>query len=73
MNIHEFQARELFGKFAVATQPGGVASTPEEAERVASSLGGSKLVGPVLNSGGSTAACLFSYNGVYGALNAACQ
>jgi hypothetical protein len=36
-------------------------------------VGGSKLVGPVLNSGGSTAACLFSYNGVYGALNAACQ
>jgi succinyl-CoA synthetase beta subunit len=44
MNIHEYQARELFGKFAVATQPGGVASTPEEAERVASRLGGGKLV-----------------------------
>jgi succinyl-CoA synthetase beta subunit len=44
MNVHEYQARELFGKFAVATQPGGVASTPEEAERVASRLGGGKLV-----------------------------
>ena len=38
------QARELFAKFGVATQPGGVASTPEDAERVASRLGGLKLV-----------------------------
>ena len=39
MNIHEYQARELFGKFGVATQPGRVASTPEEAEKVAAELG----------------------------------
>ena len=39
MNIHEYQARELFAKFGVATQPGGVAFTPEEAERVASQNG----------------------------------
>ena len=44
MNIHEYQARELFAKFGVATQPGGVASTPEEAERVAARLNGAKLV-----------------------------
>ncbi len=44
MNIHEYQARELFAKFGVATQPGGVATTPEDAERVASKLGGAKLV-----------------------------
>ena len=43
MNIHE-QARELFAKFGVATQPGGVAFTPEEAEQAAAKLGGGKLV-----------------------------
>ncbi len=44
MNIHEYQARELFGKYGVATQPGRVASTPEEAEKVASDLGTKQIV-----------------------------
>jgi succinyl-CoA synthetase beta subunit len=44
MNIHEYQARELFAKFAVATQPGGVAVTAEEAEQVASKMGKGKIV-----------------------------
>ena len=44
MNIHEYQARELFGKYGVATQPGRVASTPEEAEKVATDLGTKQLV-----------------------------
>ncbi len=44
MNIHEYQARELFGKFGVATQPGRVASTPEEAEKVATELGTKNIV-----------------------------
>jgi succinyl-CoA synthetase beta subunit len=39
MNIHEFQARELFDQFGVATSRGNVASSPEEAELVAKSLG----------------------------------
>src|SRR6266446_3317867 len=39
MNIHEYQARELFGKFGVATQPGRVAGTPEEAEKIAAEIG----------------------------------
>lgn len=44
MNIHEFQARELFAEFGVATQPGGVAHTPAGAETVATGLNGGKLV-----------------------------
>ena len=44
MNIHEFQARELFAEFGVSTQPGRVAHTPAEAESVASGLNGGKLV-----------------------------
>ncbi|MEI8388113.1 MAG: ADP-forming succinate--CoA ligase subunit beta [Verrucomicrobiota bacterium] len=44
MNIHEYQAKELLDKFGVTNTPGGVASTPEEAERVARSLGTNNLV-----------------------------
>ena len=44
MNIHEFQARELFAEFGVATQPGSVAHTPDEAETVATGLNQGKLV-----------------------------
>ena len=44
MNIHEYQAKELMQKFGVATPPGAVASTAEEAETVAQSLGTSDLV-----------------------------
>jgi len=44
MNIHEYQARELFEKFGVATPPGGAATTPEQALEVAKRLGGKTLV-----------------------------
>ncbi|NBS52476.1 MAG: succinate--CoA ligase subunit beta, partial [Spartobacteria bacterium] len=44
MNIHEYQAKELLDKFGVANSPGGVASTPEEAEKIAASLGTDQLV-----------------------------
>jgi succinyl-CoA synthetase beta subunit len=40
MNIHEYQAKELLKGFGVAVPRGGVAYTPEEAERVANDLGG---------------------------------
>jgi succinyl-CoA synthetase beta subunit len=38
MNIHEYQAKELLQKFGVATTRGKVASTPDEAERIAGEL-----------------------------------
>src|SRR5476649_830773 len=44
MNIHEYQAKELMQKYGVATPPGAVAATPEEAEAVAQSLKTSDLV-----------------------------
>ncbi|SRR5579862_489529 len=44
MNIHEYQARELFQKFGVPTAKGNVASSPEEVEAVAKSIGAPKLV-----------------------------
>ncbi|MGH7069124.1 MAG: ADP-forming succinate--CoA ligase subunit beta, partial [Acetobacteraceae bacterium] len=40
MNIHEYQAKELFRKFGVPVLEGGVASTPEEAVKKAEALPG---------------------------------
>jgi succinyl-CoA synthetase beta subunit len=40
MNIHEYQAKTLLQKFGVTTPKGGVAYTPQEAEKVAATLGG---------------------------------
>jgi succinyl-CoA synthetase beta subunit len=44
MNIHEYQARELFDKFGVATSRGHVAFTPQEAAAVAASFGTDNIV-----------------------------
>ncbi len=44
MNIHEYQAKELFRKYGVPTPSGGVAFTPQEAVKVAQELGGSLWV-----------------------------
>jgi succinyl-CoA synthetase beta subunit len=40
MNIHEYQAKSLLQKFGVAVPKGGVAYTPQEAEKVAKGLAG---------------------------------
>src|ERR1700761_8866919 len=44
MNIHEYQAKGLLQKYGVAVPKGGVAYTPQEAEKVAQSLGGPVFV-----------------------------
>jgi succinyl-CoA synthetase beta subunit len=44
MNIHEYQAKSLLQKFGVAVPKGGVAYTPQEAEKVAQGLGGQVYV-----------------------------
>ena len=44
MNIHEYQAKELFEKFGVATPKGMVASTIAEAGEAARDIGGTGLV-----------------------------
>jgi succinyl-CoA synthetase beta subunit len=44
MNIHEYQAKALLAQFGVAVPKGGVADTPEEADKVARDLGGSVWV-----------------------------
>ena len=40
MNIHEYQAKSLLQKFGVTVPKGGIAYTPQEAEKVARSLAG---------------------------------
>ena len=44
MKIHEYQAKELFGKYDVPVPGGGVAFTPDEALQVAKTLGGYPVV-----------------------------
>ncbi len=38
MNIHEYQAKEIFRRFGVPVGEGGVAFTPEEAEKIARTI-----------------------------------
>ncbi len=44
MNIHEYQAKEIFRKYGVPTPRGGVAFSGPEARKVAESLGGNLWV-----------------------------
>jgi succinyl-CoA synthetase beta subunit len=44
MNLHEYQAKELFRRYGVAVPAGQVAATPEEAVAAAKALGGSVWV-----------------------------
>jgi succinyl-CoA synthetase beta subunit len=44
MNIHEYQAKELLEKFGAATTRGNVASTAEEAEKIAYHIGADEFV-----------------------------
>ncbi|NIW00891.1 MAG: succinate--CoA ligase subunit beta, partial [Gammaproteobacteria bacterium] len=39
MNVHEYQAKGLLARYGVQLPEGGVAATPEEAERVAEGIG----------------------------------
>jgi succinyl-CoA synthetase beta subunit len=52
MNIHEFQAKEVFRKAGIPVPPGEVAETPEAAEEIARNLGGRVVVKAQVHSGG---------------------
>ena len=52
MNIHEYQARELFEKFGVATSQGRVAASADEAFQVASAITGAAMVKAQVHAGG---------------------
>lgn len=52
MNIHEYQAKEIFEKFGVPTPNSGVASTAEEATEIADRIGGRVVVKAQVHAGG---------------------
>jgi succinyl-CoA synthetase beta subunit len=52
MNIHEYQAKEIFRAHGIPVPPGEVATTPEAAERIATKYGGMVVVKAQVHSGG---------------------
>ena len=52
MNIHEYQAKEIFRKYGIPIPPGEVASTPEEAEAIARKFGTTVVVKAQVHAGG---------------------
>ena len=52
MNIHEYQAKEIFRDAGIPIPPGEVASTPAEVEAIARRLGGTVVVKAQVHAGG---------------------
>ncbi|MBT8461342.1 MAG: acetate--CoA ligase family protein, partial [Gemmatimonadetes bacterium] len=52
MNIHEYQAKEILRAHGVPVPPGEVATTPDEAERIAAGYGGVVVVKAQVHAGG---------------------
>jgi succinyl-CoA synthetase beta subunit len=52
VNIHEYQAKEIFRAAGIPIPPGEVATTPEEAERIARKFGGTVVVKAQVHTGG---------------------
>jgi succinyl-CoA synthetase beta subunit len=52
VNLHEYQARDLFRKAGIKMPEGDVATTPSEAEAVARTLGGKVVVKAQVHAGG---------------------
>ena len=52
MNIHEFQAKEVFSRYGIPVPRSIVASTPEEAEAATQELGGQSVVKAQIHAGG---------------------
>jgi succinyl-CoA synthetase beta subunit len=52
MNIHEFQAKEVFSRYRIPVPRGIVAATPEEAKAATAELGGQSVVKAQIHAGG---------------------
>jgi succinyl-CoA synthetase beta subunit len=52
VNIHEYQAKEIFRNAGIPIPPGEVATTPAEAERIARQFGGTVVVKAQVHAGG---------------------
>jgi succinyl-CoA synthetase beta subunit len=52
MNLHEYQARQLFREFGLPVPPGELATSPQEAETIAQRYGGEVVVKAQVHAGG---------------------
>jgi len=52
VNIHEYQAKEIFRKYGIPIPPGEVATTPEEAESIARKFGTTVVIKAQVHAGG---------------------
>ena len=52
MNLHEYQAAEIFASHGIRTNPGSVATTPDEAATLAQAAGGPVVVKAQVLTGG---------------------
>jgi succinyl-CoA synthetase beta subunit len=52
VNIHEYQAKEIFRKQGIPIPPGEVATTADEAEAIARKFGGTVVVKAQVHAGG---------------------
>jgi succinyl-CoA synthetase beta subunit len=52
VNIHEYQAKEIFRKYGIPIPPGEVATTPEDAEAIARKFGTTVVIKAQVHAGG---------------------
>ncbi len=52
MNIHEYQAKDIFRSHGMPVPPGEIATTPDEAEAIAAKYGGTVVVKAQVHTGG---------------------
>jgi succinyl-CoA synthetase beta subunit len=52
VNIHEYQAKEIFRAAGIPIPPGEIATTPEQAEKLAAKYGGTVVVKAQVHAGG---------------------
>ncbi|MBF8267088.1 MAG: succinyl-CoA synthetase, beta subunit [Dehalococcoidia bacterium] len=52
MKVHEYQAKAILSEFGIPVPKGGVATTPQEARRIAQELGGSAVIKAQVHAGG---------------------
>jgi succinyl-CoA synthetase beta subunit len=52
VNIHEYQAKDVFRKYGIPIPPGEIASTPQEAEAIARKFGSTVVVKAQVHAGG---------------------
>jgi succinyl-CoA synthetase beta subunit len=52
MDLHEYQAKERFRSAGIPVPPGDIAETPEDAEKLATDIGGKVVVKAQVHSGG---------------------